>query len=430
MLVAAVYLFTAIESLIFSVVMYYCSCKSERKIYKLVMSAVYTFIVLFISNGLLLPHIVKATIVFVLLIVFCALSYKKKLYMVTFITIAIFYLNIMADLIVGNLASGIYHQSIISLYRENIYIFVLSGLIVRVIQALLSILLVKYFTSMAASPSKSWLQLDVALFTSYFLSVAFINVNPELQTIRNPFIILLALLGFLFLNGITIVLFAQMAKYHETKVKIVMTEAILDKVQKEVNNVQDIHEEFSRIKHEWNNHMATLSLMLGESQFIEAQEYVESMSLRIPSIKFIEFTNNKSVDFILNAKITMAEKQNVRIAVSGSSLSDCTIPAEKIISVISNLLDNAIEAVLPLPEALRIIKVRCKTIKDYLYICLENPFNHSIIEKDGMLETNKQNRLAHGYGLSIVEDICKAQNGSLIIRYENDTFTVTATMLL
>ena len=103
-----------------------------------------------------------------------------------------------------------------------------------------------------------------------------------------------------------------------------------------------------------------------------------------------------------------------------------------LITILGNLMDNAIEASEKLEKELRIIELSISQLDSYLDICIKN--NHrEVIIKSGQdfVSTKKEsgtadNRLFHGIGLKNVRKTVEKLNGHINIEYTDTTFAVSA----
>ena len=94
-----------------------------------------------------------------------------------------------------------------------------------------------------------------------------------------------------------------------------------------------------------------------------------------------------------------------------------------LLSILSNVIDNAIEAVIGV-NIDRNINIKISKYKEYLFICISNTSNkdpRNIIRKS---ETTKKDKLNHGLGFKIVKGIVEKYNGSIEYSYENNLFTI------
>jgi sensor histidine kinase regulating citrate/malate metabolism len=96
-------------------------------------------------------------------------------------------------------------------------------------------------------------------------------------------------------------------------------------------------------------------------------------------------------------------------------------------NLISNLLDNAIEAVIKLPEEQRKIDVKMGEKKGYFIVKCQNPFNGEYINYNkGYFASTKENKKDHGYGIKIIREITEKYDGEFLIESSNNLFNATA----
>lgn len=383
---------------------------------------------LLIGSALLeMPFLVKSLLVFLLLIPVASFIYKASAYKVIFITMAVFYINLIAELVVGNVLSGIFHQSISELMDSVTWMYILSGCITHLLQLSFAILLNQYFKRVIFNnPIKYWVLLDLILAFSYLITALFVQVNPVLQTLYSPFIILMAVIAFVSINGIVVFLFSQMSKQAQREKQTMLIEAMAEETVRDMKKNRRMQEEFHRISHEWKNYNAALSFDLSSGNIKGAIERIRTAGLRIPPDELRKYTGNDVIDYVLNGKIALATKKGIKIEPDCAAVVVLPIEPSEIISVISNLLDNAIEAVELLKEPERIIKFECKCNVTYLMITLQNPYTHDVVSEGGRLISSKSDAALHGYGITIARDICEKYSGNLHISRDNGVFTARA----
>ncbi len=91
--------------------------------------------------------------------------------------------------------------------------------------------------------------------------------------------------------------------------------------------------------------------------------------------------------------------------------------------MLSNLLENAIEACCRLPEDRRI---ECSLLlEDSLFLSIRNTAPPVKIV-NGRIETSKENKAEHGFGLPAVQRILQQLKGELVIDYSEPWFQVVA----
>ena len=122
---------------------------------------------------------------------------------------------------------------------------------------------------------------------------------------------------------------------------------------------------------------------------------------------------------ILEGKRLRAEQKHIQVSYEILLPEKISINTTDLSSIFFNLLDNAIEACSasgnPDPE----IRLSANISNGFLTVYMHNTKNPM---QTFTHKTTKSEPGAHGYGLSIIEDICQKYNGSYQWIDHNDTF--------
>lgn len=146
----------------------------------------------------------------------------------------------------------------------------------------------------------------------------------------------------------------------------------------------------------------------------------------ITNYKAIVNTNNKGV----NVAIYEAQLRSIKEHIELNVLIDGSIPSNiknhHIYSVLSNLLENAIEATKKLAEPnKKHISLNIKSIKGSTIINIENFVDEKIVFKNGFPLTSKKDKSSHGYGLKSVSNIINNKyDGTISFKQIDDKFIV------
>ena len=171
-------------------------------------------------------------------------------------------------------------------------------------------------------------------------------------------------------------------------------------------------EQFSYIKLQFYkksfiNKLHILSTLLEKNDFEAARKLLGEQVL--PESPTPICNTNPIVNGILQQKKMECEKQGIIFEYSILFPEANRLSFSILISLFSNLLDNAIESCTtsPLPK----IELSIDYKGDYLLIFMRNTKSSALSFDPDRKKTSKQDTHAHGFGLSIIEDIVKLHDG-------------------
>ena len=98
------------------------------------------------------------------------------------------------------------------------------------------------------------------------------------------------------------------------------------------------------------------------------------------------------------------------------------MPEEDLVTLLANLLDNAIEAC----EKLDTIQFKMVLEEGQLILSVRNPVNTPVQIKNNMIVTSKKDSLHHGIGLSNVDAVIKKYGGTSVLACDNGCFSFSA----
>lgn len=131
----------------------------------------------------------------------------------------------------------------------------------------------------------------------------------------------------------------------------------------------------------------------------------------------VSYCANRIIDAILYNKVLVMKKLHIRYTVLGAVSQELPIDSFSIMAVLTNMIDNAIEACQKVSFGKREILVNIYMKANYLVFQIENSITEDVRElKPGV--STKEDTSTHGIGLRILHRVCKQHDGSY--RYEID----------
>lgn len=178
--------------------------------------------------------------------------------------------------------------------------------------------------------------------------------------------------------------------------------------------------------HEFEHHLQVLQDLLAQGETAQAREYIDrlqgSRSYRAISVN----SRHTVIDVILNQKYQIARENGINIQIRVNDLSGVTLPTDSLVVILSNLLDNAIEACRRL-DGYR--EIDCSVLYDEgLYIAIQNT-SEPVQVVGGMIATSKPDKSSHGFGLAGVCRLLDKLNAEYTFGYEDGWFQYAAEIL-
>lgn len=208
--------------------------------------------------------------------------------------------------------------------------------------------------------------------------------------------------------------------------KILLMENQLLKQQCEIqyNNfmVKEQHDtNICKLYHDIGNHLATIKVLL-EGDNEAARQYADSLLTKYSSIKRKYFSDNKIINAVLISKIDFMEENSITYNIEICVPEVLNIKDIDVMSVFSNLLDNAIENCIKDDVVKRYIHIKVATIKNYLTFHITNSKSVKEIQEKGNYTTWKKDKNLHGYGLKIIQEIKERYEGEIQYKDHGDHF--------
>ena len=191
-------------------------------------------------------------------------------------------------------------------------------------------------------------------------------------------------------------------------------------IEKHCEEVQNIYRTMRGWRHDYHNHIQTLLALCGDEE--RTREYLWKLNDDLLTVDTVIKTGNIMVDAILNSKISLIKSKGIEV--NAKAIVPEKIPVSEIdlCTIIGNLLDNSMEAVMRQPEDTeRFIRIFVGILKEHLYISVYNSTtgqagkirNHYVSEK---------NDKEHGLGLGRVDSIVEKYKGFVNRQNEEGVF--------
>ena len=227
-----------------------------------------------------------------------------------------------------------------------------------------------------------------------------------------------ALLVFMFsFNAV----FLLMATSLNRNAKLQQENQFLSMQQQRYENLRTAIEEARQARHDMRHQLNQISALAEAGDLENLKSYLAQTVSRIPNLDMC-FCENRAADSVVGYYCAMAKRDEIPFR-ARLDLPE-TLPVDEIdmCLVLSNLLENALEASLRTAPGKRQIEITaCVHADRILLIEVENAFDGEINEKNGVFRSSK--RRENGIGIQSVTRIAEKTGGTSTFTHQNGTFT-------
>lgn len=223
---------------------------------------------------------------------------------------------------------------------------VLAYLLVKVVLFFLILVIRKRFAkkSMEKMLDTEWLRfLFFPVFTISAIAVM-LSVFEYVQTVEQANLLAVIAFGMV---GMNILVFYLINDIMEREVKMHENKVFQIQAKNQLEMYRSISENFDNLKrktHEFKNQISCIESLLDKKQYFKLEEYVKKIYGSLNNEPDAINTNNVIVNAILNTKYQEAEAKGIVFVFKVNDLSELQMKDEDVVTILANLLNNAIEA--------------------------------------------------------------------------------------
>lgn len=293
------------------------------------------------------------------------------------------------------------------------------GTAAKLLYLFFAYLIYRIRTNRASTPlHSSWTVLTVLFPASSIIIVVTVFINYQDSTDLSVGAFVCS--GILAIANIAVLYLINIMEKRITEEKeLILLTQQMDIQAKSISALEKSYRAQRVATHEFQHHLQTIHDLLEQKELETLTGYVNQLqgihTTRLLSVN----TKHPIIDAVLNQKYQAAKELDIEIAFHVTDLSSISIDTTVLVVLLSNLLDNAIEACQQLSGD-RIIN--CTILaNDELFISIKNP-SIPVIINNGLIETTKTPKEEHGYGLITVKHILSQLNAEHTMYYEDGYF--------
>lgn len=214
--------------------------------------------------------------------------------------------------------------------------------------------------------------------------------------------------------------YAKLLKEYQEKVSSQLLNRQMELQLQYVNDIQNSNEQINKLNHDMKNHIFYMDWLIDKGDYDGLRNYFNNISSQFVLSENTVDCENQLICAVLTPKVSYAVSNGIDVLVDASVPQNIEIQDSHLCSLILNLIDNAIEASVEIPDAE--IKIDIKMIKAYLYITISNKVERDILKNNAGLATTKADKEEHGLGIKIIKDIVAIYGGVIDFKTESGYF--------
>lgn len=216
---------------------------------------------------------------------------------------------------------------------------------------------------------------------------------------------------------------ALFTKKMEIEYKKIALEKAYTHEKEQGEEILKLHESARRLKHDMKNHLMVLATYLQDNQITEAKSYLSQILNKLNRMYTYIETGNTLMSHILNAKLEEAHNRAVGVKAKIENLSFSKMDSVDFASILTNLLDNALEGVNGTDP---MIYVEVSKKRGYEMILVKNTISESVLKSNPDLKSTKGLSETHGYGIGQIRFITHKYDGLCDFYEEEGMFCACA----
>jgi len=398
--------------------------KRKVSLWKVILILLFITTIRFLSNNLpdtIINSVVSITLFIISTFLVAVICFRPKIRLAVMSTIFFWFCIASSEILAAVIVTGFHGISLYDLIQSDVYNYqfnILIGLVVLVVFMIIRRVRIKIFSAISTKMLVALFLLQVLffIFTSYLVMHPF---SPHgISTIE-----VIATLGIIIVKICVFILIENIAKSSEKNRVLTIIEAQNTAQQRYIKQLLETQEQIKKMSHDFKHHVNMLYILCKEQRTDELLENLSKLGNTYDDSLIVE-TGNIMLDTMLSAKQEEARAQGIDFKLKLDIKADTSYLSLDLCVLLSNGLDNAIEACQRAGNVAKIIEMETITTPTRFMCRMRNTLGAIPLVEEGLLKTKKQDSLRHGIGLQSMKQTCNKLGGDIDYEYDDEFFMV------
>jgi len=192
--------------------------------------------------------------------------------------------------------------------------------------------------------------------------------------------------------------------------------------------LQEKIEEAKAARHDLRHHMITITGFLNQGKNEKLTKYVSEYRAAFLELEPISYSENDVANVLAHHYTRLAKQHRIDLTLQLDISHETNVSDADLCSLLSNLLENAVEACRRQTDSRRFITLSAGYKGSFLALYMENSVVEVTQDTSGFLSSKAEGRI--GYGLESIKTITHRYNGVTEFRYDRAANVFYSTILL
>lgn len=265
----------------------------------------------------------------------------------------------------------------------------------------------------------------IIIFYIIFLIVVLLSIamsrNVDFSLIWQKTFLILDMLMFI-ANIIVLKMIFHINQQNHYEMENALLHMQITQQEKRIREEEKNYREVQLLRHDLKRYLVTYRQLLQEGKYEVIEADIDKILGKRLNTNHCVYTENTILNAVICEKMEQCSIKNIKIEVQVNADKDMDSIEYGV--VLSNLLDNAIEAEEQEKEENRYICLNIGVEQNMIHLVVSNYISESVLQNNALLETSKKNKQLHGIGLRGVKEFVNNKEGEIEIFEENHMFVV------
>ena len=378
-----------------------------------------------IAHFVLLPNIWQSLLGMGVMLLMSCIMLEGKTEQKMLVIIACNVFMILVSMLRGRITFFLSGKSIneISIQGSESLARVLGILLTNTLYLVTAYILTRFFHDKIKLKKEEYI--IVIIFYIIFLIVVLLSIamsrNVDFSLIWQKTFLILDMLMFI-ANIIVLKMIFHINQQNHYEMENALLYMQITQQEKRIREEEKNYREVQLLRHDLKRYLVTYRQLLQEGKYEVIDSDIDKILGKMLNTNHCVYTENTILNAVICEKMEQCSIKNIKIEVQVNADKDMDSIEYGV--VLSNLLDNAIEAEEQEKEENRYICLNIGVEQNMIHLVVSNYISESVLQNNALLETSKKNKQLHGIGLRGVKEFVNNKEGEIEIFEENHMFVV------